>query len=167
MEKPPNPARHTSVLFVCMGNICRSPTAEGVFRTVAQRRNVLDRFMIDSAGTHGYHIGAAPDERAIAHAAAHGYDLSKLRARQVVADDFDRFDFVLAMDGDNVRHLKSICPLRSQNKIELLLDYSHEFAGGDVPDPYYGGAKDFERALVMIENGCAGLADFLVKRSGP
>ncbi len=165
MDNPLKPAHRTSILFVCMGNICRSPTAEGVFRALAQRRNQLDRFMIDSAGTHGYHTGAAPDERAIAQAAARGYDLSKLRARAVVADDFDRFDFVLAMDGDNVRHLKSMCPARCQNKIELLLNYSHAFAGADVPDPYYGSAQDFERALVMIEDGCNGLADFLVKRS--
>ena len=148
-----------------MGNICRSPTAEGVFRTIAQRGKVLDRFMIDSAGTHGYHIGAAPDERAIAHAATRGYDLSKLRARQVVADDFDRFDFVLGMDKENLRHLKSMSPSRCSNKIELLLDYGHEFGGGEVPDPYYGSAKDFERALVMIEDGCNGLVDFLVKRA--
>jgi protein-tyrosine phosphatase len=166
MEKPSVTSDRTGVLFVCMGNICRSPTAEGVFRSVVEKRQLGGRFLIDSAGTIDYHAGSPPDARAIAHAAKRGYDLSSLRARQVAAGDFDRFDFVLAMDKENLQTLQSMSPSRCRQKIELLLEYGHEFGGAEVPDPYYGSAKDFERALMMIEDGCNGLLDFLVSRSG-
>jgi len=161
---PDNKMRPTSVLFVCMGNICRSPTAEGVFRHEVRRRNLIEHFIADSAGTHGYHEGAPPDERAIAHAAKRGYDLSQLRARPVSPDDFDRFDFILVMDNQNLRHLKSLTPSRCQHKLELLLDYTNDHAGAEVPDPYYGGSKDFERVLDLVEEGCQGLLDFLIQR---
>lgn len=147
-----------------MGNICRSPTAEGVFRQQVRKRNLIEHFLVDSAGTHGYHDGAPPDQRAIAHAAKRGYDLSQLRARPVTPDDFDRFDFILAMDNQNLRHLKALTPSRCQHKLELLLDYCGEHAGQEVPDPYYGGAKDFERVLDLVETGCESLLDFLVQR---
>jgi protein-tyrosine phosphatase len=160
----PNAPRPTSVLFVCMGNICRSPTAEGVFRHHVRKRNLIEHFVVDSAGTHGYHDGAPPDERAIAHAARRGYDLSQLRARPVSPDDFDRFDFILAMDNQNLRHLKSLTPSRCQHKLELLLDYCSEHTGLEVPDPYYGGAKDFERVLDLVETGCQSLLEFLIQR---
>jgi protein-tyrosine phosphatase len=166
METPPRIVRRTSILFVCMGNICRSPTAEGVFRGAIQQKQVQDRFVVESAGTHGYHIGSPPDERAIAHAARRGYDLAQLRARPVVSEDFDKFDFILAMDNVNLRHLKSMSPSRCQHKLELLLNYGHEYAGAEVPDPYYGTPKDFEQALTMIEDGCQGLLEFLISRSG-
>src|SRR5450759_1341699 len=110
MDKASGTLDHIAILFVCMGNICRSPTAEGVFRSVMEKRKLTGRFLIDSAGTIDYHAGSPPDARAIAHAAKRGYDLSALRARQVVAGDFDRFDFVLAMDKENVRTLESMSP---------------------------------------------------------
>ncbi len=156
--------RPTSVLFVCMGNICRSPSAEGVFRAAIRKLKMADRFVIDSAGTHDYHTGEPPDARAIDHAERRGYDISQLRARPVTAEDFDKFDFILAMDHVNLRHLQSICPARCQHKLELLLDYGREHAGHEVPDPYSGGAREFERALTMIEDGCKGLAEFFVNR---
>ena len=160
----PKIARPTSVLFVCMGNICRSPTAEGVLRHLIRKQNLIDQFLVDSAGTHGYHEGAPPDERAVAHAAKRGYDLSQLRARPVSPDDFDQFDFILAMDNQNLRHLKSLTPSRCQHKLELLLDYCEVHSGKEVPDPYYGGPKDFEKVLDLVETGCGSLLDFLVQR---
>lgn len=164
MDKPLLP-RPTSVLFVCMGNICRSPTAEGVFRHELRRHKLIERFLADSAGTHGYHAGAPPDERAIKHAAKRGYDLSQLRARPVSSADFDTFDLILAMDNTNLRHLKTLAPSRCKHKLELLLDYSHNYAGEEVPDPYQGGARDFERVLTLVEDGCRGLLEFLVARN--
>jgi protein-tyrosine phosphatase len=149
------------VLFVCMGNICRSPTAEAVFRKMVESSPLAGNVDIDSAGTHGYHEGAPPDPRAIAHAAKRGYDLTPLRAREVSPSDFERFDYVIAMDELNRRHLKSICPTRLQNKIELLLDYGGESDEYEVPDPYHGKPQDFEVALDLIEAGCEGLHEYL------
>ena len=149
------------VLFVCMGNICRSPTAEAVFRKLVDEGPLAGKVDIDSAGTHGYHDGAPPDARAIEHAAKRGYDLTPLRAREVSPSDFERFDYVIAMDETNRRHLKSICPTRLQNKIELLLDYGGEADEYEVPDPYQGKPQDFEVALDLIEAGCEGLAEYL------
>ncbi len=149
------------VLFVCMGNICRSPTAEGVFRKITQSGPIAGLVDIDSAGTHGYHEGSPPDPRAIAHAAKRGYDISGLRAREVSPSDFERFDYIIAMDELNRRHLQSICPTRLKHKIELLLDYGGEVDEYEVPDPYYGSPKDFELALDLIEAGCEGLHEFI------
>jgi protein-tyrosine phosphatase len=116
---------------------------------------------IDSAGTHGYHVGAAPDPRAIAHAAKRGYDIALLRGRQVSAADFERFDYILAADAFNVRNLKAMCPTRLANKIEYLLDYGGEEDEFEIPDPYDGEARDFEVALDLIEAGCEGLLEYL------
>jgi protein-tyrosine phosphatase len=116
---------------------------------------------IDSAGTHGYYEGSPPDPRAIEHAKKRGYDLTPLRARAVSPTDFERFDYVIAMDALNRRHLKSICPTRLQNKIELLLDYGGEDDEYEVPDPYQGKPEDFELALDLIEAGCEGLHEYL------
>jgi len=149
------------VLFVCMGNICRSPTAEAVLRKLVEDGPLAGKVDIDSAGTHGYHDGAPPDARAVAHAAKRGYDLTPLRARVVSPSDFERFDYVIAMDETNRRHLQSICPTRLQNKIELLLDYGGEADEYEVPDPYQGKPQDFEVALDLIEAGCEGLAEYL------
>jgi protein-tyrosine phosphatase len=156
--------RPTSILFVCMGNICRSPTAEGVFRHEVRHHRLTDRFLIDSAGTHGYHVGSPPDDRAIAHAAKRGYDLRQLRARPVTAEDFDNFDIILAMDHTNLRHLKTLAPSRCHHKLELLMHYGHQHSDEEVPDPYQGGSKDFEHALNLIEDGCRGLIEFLMQR---
>lgn len=151
------------VLFVCMGNICRSPTAEAVFRKMAEQRGLSAPLEIDSAGTHGYHLGRAPDSRSIAHAARRGYDLTRLRARAVVAADFDEFDYVVAMDDNNVAQLMKICPSHHVKKIQLMLDYAGEGAPREVPDPYQGKEHDFERVLDLVEMGCRGLVDHIVE----
>ena len=152
------------VLFVCMGNICRSPTAEGVFRKMAIENGLSGKLEIDSAGTHGYHAGLPPDSRATAHAAKRGVDLTALRAREVVPGDFVRYDYVIAMDEENIRHLKAICPEHLAGKIELLLDYADTSNRREVPDPYQGKAKDFELVLDLIEQGCRGLVNRLIEQ---
>jgi protein-tyrosine phosphatase len=139
------------VLFVCSGNICRSPTAEGVFRHLARSRGVLARLRIDSAGTQDYHAGEAPDPRAMEYAARRGYDLSALRARQVAARDFDEFDHILAMDRGHLRILKALAPPDSRAQIALFLDHSASWPGLDVPDPYYGSGRGFDTVLDMVE----------------
>ena len=152
-----------SILFVCTANICRSPTAEGVFRRLLANHGAVDRFDVDSAGTHEYYTGKPPYPMAVAAAKARGYDLTHLIARRVRSHDFDHFDLILGMDRSNVASLKSICPTACKEKIELLLDYGDEFHGKDVPDPYGHEVKDFELALDMIEDGCRGLATLLLR----
>lgn len=144
------------ILFVCLGNICRSPTAEGVFR---QRALVagMPALQIDSAGTAGWHIGKAPDPRTVRAAAQRGYDLASLRARQVVENDFHQFDFILAMDRNNLADLQAIRPARSTAELGLFLDYAGDFPESEVPDPYYGGDQGFELVLDLIENASDGL----------
>ncbi len=154
----------TRILFVCMGNICRSPSAEGVLRQRAEAANFAHLLEIDSAGTHAYHIGEAPDKRSIAHAARRGYALANLRARQVQASDFAEFDFVLAMDEDNLALLKSRCPSAHQHKLALFMHYAPLSLGSKiVPDPYYGVADDFERVLDYCEAAADGLLALLAK----
>lgn len=145
------------MLFVCMGNICRSPTAEGVFRHLLEQQGMTGQVMTDSAGTHDYHIGAPPDLRAQAAAARRGYDLSTLRARQVTPADFERFDYVLAMDEANLRELLPLCPEASRDRLRLFLDFAEEVERRDVPDPYYGGEQGFEHVLDLVENAARGL----------
>lgn len=146
------------VLFVCTGNICRSPTAEGVFRAAAEAAGLGARTTADSAGTQGYHIGEAPDPRSVRAAAARQVDISGLRARRVAATDFHRFDLILAMDRGHLHALQSLAPPTPRAKIQLFLDYAGApFAGGDVPDPYYGDGDGFEHVLDMTENAVAGL----------
>ncbi len=145
----------TRILMVCMGNICRSPTAEGVLRAQLQRAGMAGRVAVDSAGTVGSHAGEPPDPRAIAHAAARGYELAALRARAVVAEDFERFDWLLAMDDDNLAWLRKRAPAGAVDRCALLLP----FAGMQqeplaVPDPYYGSAAGFERVLDLLEAAC-------------
>ncbi len=139
------------VLFVCMGNICRSPTAEGVFRRLVQQQALHDLILIDSAGTHAYHVGNPPDPRAQRTALGRGIDLSPLRARQVRREDFVYFDYILAMDRDNLADLLEICPAEHQAKLSLLLPHAPHLELQEVPDPYYGGPAGFERVLDMIE----------------
>ena len=141
----------TRVLFVCMGNICRSPTAEAVFRHATKQAGLEGAIVCDSAGTHGYHIGEPPDQRAQQAALRRGYDMSQLRARQVSANDFEQFDFVLAMDRHNLAMLGRMCPQQQAHKLSLYCDFHAQFVGQEVPDPYYGGAKSFEQVLDMIE----------------
>jgi protein-tyrosine phosphatase len=146
----------TSVLFVCMGNICRSPTAEGVFRNLVEKEGLADRFLIDSAGTHAYHVGEPPDERARRAASSRGIELGGLRARQVRFADFRDFDHILVMDADNRDALLFMQPGEHARKIGLLLDYAPRLKIKEVPDPYYGGAQGFEKVLDMIEAASEG-----------
>ena len=139
-------------LFVCTGNICRSPSAEGVARALAERQGVGHLFEFDSAGTHGYHVGKPPDPRAIAAALRRGYDLSPLRARRVTEFDFIRFDYVLAMDREHLELLQRACPPQYQHKLKMFLDFGEDPDQDEVPDPYYGDAQGFEQVLDLVEN---------------
>ncbi|MBK6850185.1 MAG: low molecular weight phosphotyrosine protein phosphatase [Burkholderiales bacterium] len=153
------------VLMVCMGNICRSPTAEAVLRHRLQRAG-LSGIEVDSAGTHAGHIGHQPDDRAIAHAGRRGYELAHLRARRVRGDDFEAFDLVVAMDDDNLESLQQICPPEAAHKLVLLLDFAPQADQPQVPDPYYGGPAGFERVLDLVELGCDGLLQYLQSQQG-
>ena len=150
-----------SVLFVCLGNICRSPTAEGVFRHLAREAGLEGRLRIDSAGTGGYHVGAPPDARAMAAAQARGYDLAAIRARRIAPEDFEQFNLILAMDEDNLVYLRGIAPENSRAQLALLLDYAPGRQEREVPDPYYGGRNGFEQVLDLVDEACAGLLDEL------
>lgn len=145
------------VLFVCMGNICRSPTAEGVFKRFVADYGLSKQIESDSAGTHDYHIGEPPDSRSQAAAKRRGYDLSALRARQVALDDFADFDYVLAMDEVNHAALRRLCPAQYRERVKLFLEFSPEAGRRDVPDPYYGGAQGFEEVLDLVELAAQGL----------
>ena len=145
-----------SVLFVCMGNICRSPTAEGVFRKLVHEHGLEDYFEIDSAGTHAYHVGNPPDERARKAALARGLDLAKLRARQVGHADFENFDHILVMDRDNLDTLSFVCPRTHAHKIKLFLEFAPGVKVKEVPDPYSGGEKGFEQVLDLVEKAAVG-----------
>ncbi len=154
----------TRILFVCMGNICRSPSAEGVARSLFDRAGLAAQVDLDSAGTHGYHVGEPPDQRARQAAARRGYDLAPLRARQVSDADFSRFDLILAMDRANLSALSRRCPAEERHKLRLFLDYAHNWREDEVPDPYYGGDAGFERVLDMIEDAVHGLIEDLRRR---
>lgn len=147
------------ILFVCTGNICRSPTAEGVFRHRAQAAGLGCH--IDSAGTHAYHIGEQPDRRSQAHALRRGYDLSVQRARQVADDDFAHYSHILVMDRQNLAALMARCPAEHAHKLALFLAYGTLDPQGEVPDPYYGGDAGFERVLDLIEDASDGLIEAL------
>ncbi|MDO8348524.1 MAG: low molecular weight protein-tyrosine-phosphatase [Rugosibacter sp.] len=151
------------ILFVCTGNICRSPTAEGVARALAEKQGVGHLFEFDSAGTVGYHAGEPPDPRAIAAAAKRGYDLAPLRARQVTEKDFFCFDYVLAMDRDHLKVLQKLCPPTHTNGLSLLLDYDDSTPEDEVPDPYYGGPEGFDAVLTLVENAAGQLIRRLAK----
>jgi len=151
------------VLFVCLGNICRSPTAEGVFRKLVTEQGLSEKIEIDSAGTHAYHIGSPPDARATQAAARRGIDLSDLRGRQATTNDLHSFDYVLAMDSDNHSHLISIGGDQTGN-VRMFLEYASTVSNLDVPDPYWGGSSGFERVLDMIEDASEGLLADIRKR---
>lgn len=154
------------VLFVCMGNICRSPMAEGVFRHGVDQAGLNHSIQIDSAGTHGYHLGARPDPRAQAAAARRRYDLSGLRARQVTRQDIQAFDYVLAMDLDNLAYLDGLGSPCSREKPQLFLDYARDVELREVPDPYYGPEEGFELVLDLAENASRGLLTHIQRRLG-
>jgi len=151
-----------SILVVCTGNICRSPTGEGVLRVKAKARGLDAVVRVASAGTHDYHIGEAPDARSVRHAIKRGYDLSAQRAQQVSAEHFAEFDYILAMDRSHLRILKALAPMNSRAKVGLFLDRSQSWKSGDVPDPYYGGPEGFERVLDMIEEASDAWLDAMV-----
>lgn len=140
-----------------MGNICRSPTAQGVFEQLVEAHALSDAVVVDSAGTHAYHVGERPDKRASQAASRRGIDMSRQRARRVSEVDFEEFDLVLAMDYANYEDLGAVCPPGHETKLRLFLDYASDIADREVPDPYYGGASGFERVLDLIEMAAAGL----------
>jgi protein-tyrosine phosphatase len=151
------------VLFVCMGNICRSPTAEGVFRKLVVDAGMAERIHIASAGTHAYHVGDPPDLRSQEAARRRGIDLSALRGRHVTAQHIKEYDYVLAMDGDNYDGLMDICPSGCEEKIRLFLEFAPHRPEREVPDPYYGGAAGFDKVLDMIEEAASGLLETIRK----
>jgi protein-tyrosine phosphatase len=152
-----------SVLFVCMGNICRSPTAHGVFHHKVKELSLEHLIEVDSAGTHNYHPNSPPDERSQEHAAKRGYDLSDLRARQIKAADFAKFDLILVMDRDNLKLVQERCPPQYLANVKRLTEFCVNLESDVVPDPYYGGASGFDHVLDLVEDACDGLLSHLTK----
>lgn len=149
------------VLFVCMGNLCRSPTAEAVFRRQAELAGLWPAVQCASAGTHDFHVGSAPDGRARAAALQRGYDMSRQRGRHVSDEDFGRYDMVLAMDAQNMELLRKRCPTEHVQKLGMLMEFARRHAVTDVPDPYYGSARGFDLVLDMIEDACCALLEHI------
>lgn len=149
----------TSVLFVCLGNICRSPTAHGVFESMVRERGMSEHIKVDSCGTGDWHIGHSPDKRATAEAADRGYRLEHLRARQVRPSDFNEFDYIIAMDAQNLADLSAMCPADFRGTLALFLPFAPGNPVEDVPDPYYGGPEGFTQVLDMIEAASEGLLE--------
>lgn len=162
-DKPTSPVK---VLFVCMGNICRSPTAEGVFRRKVEEAGLTDRILIDSAGTHSFHVGEGPDPRATEAAAKRDIDLTGLRARKAIKEDFEGFDFVLAMDNDNMALLEMLRDGSDDAHLHLFLEFAPQRPESEVPDPYYGGDQGFEHVLDLIEEAADGLLAHIREQHG-
>jgi protein-tyrosine phosphatase len=152
------------ILFVCMGNICRSPTAEAIFYRKLADRELLQKVKIDSAGTHNFHPDAPPDERSQMHALKRGYDMSYLRARQIVDSDFEEFDLLLTMDWDNRALLEERCPPQHLQKVRGLAEFLQTSQASVIPDPYYGGDQGFEHVLDLIEEASEGLMKFTLQK---
>lgn len=152
-----------SLLMVCMGNICRSPTAHGVMRAQITARGWQNKVLVDSCGTHADHLGEPADARAQQHALLRGYDLSELRARRVQPEDFRRHTLILAMDHHNMARLEQLCPPNLQYKLQLLTHFCRRHRSSTVPDPYYGGEAGFEKVLDLVEDACTGLLDHLAR----
>jgi protein-tyrosine phosphatase len=152
------------ILFVCMGNICRSPTAEAVFYKRLANQKLLHKVKIDSAGTHNFHPNAPPDERSKVHALKRGYDMSHLRARQIVDSDFEEFDLLLTMDWDNRALLEERCPAQHLHKVRGLAEFLQTSHASVIPDPYYGGDQGFEHVLDLIEEASEGLMKFTLQK---
>jgi protein-tyrosine phosphatase len=155
------------IVFVCTGNICRSPTAEGVLRHLAAARGLADRIEVASAGTESWHVGAPPDARSQAHARRRGYELAAQRARHFTRADFARFDRVIAMDAGHHTQLRRLCPPDRAHTLRHAADFSALVPAGGVPDPYYGDARDFEQVLDMVESVCAGVLAELLSGDAP
>ncbi len=154
------------VIFICMGNICRSPTAHGVFARIVKEAGLAHAIEIDSAGTHAYHVGEPPDHRAQAAALQRGYDLGDLRARKIQPLDCEKYDYLLVMDEDNLQDVLSICSPRHHEKVQLFLRYADGIYTREVPDPYYGGSKGFEHVLDLVEAASIGLLEDIRRRWG-
>jgi protein-tyrosine phosphatase len=152
------------VLFVCLGNICRSPTAQGVFVEKVKQAGLSENILVDSAGTGDWHLGYAPDKRSAAAAKNRGYDLSALRARLVTSDDFNQFDYVLAMDNSNLSDLTIMCPANFTGQLALFLSYTDSYNDTEVPDPYYGDGDGFDLVLDMVEAASDGLLEQIKAR---
>lgn len=150
-----------SVLFVCLGNICRSPTAHGMFLDLVQKEGLEQRVFVDSAGTHAYHVSEPPDQRAQEAARKRGVDLSPLRARKATAGDFELFDYILAMDRSNYEHLMELCPSGFEYKLKLFMEFAPQMGYEEVPDPYYGGPSGFDRVFDMVEEASRGLLEHI------
>lgn len=163
-SKYPEPKKKVSVLFVCMGNICRSPTAHGVFRHLVEQEGLSDYIYIDSAGTHAYHVEEPPDPRALSTASNRGINMSDLRARRAIEKDFEYFEYVIAMDNDNFSNLEKISPVDRVDRLMLFLEFAPGVDEDEVPDPYYGGVKGFEHVFDMIEAASQGLLDDIKQR---
>ncbi len=164
-REPISIAMHTRVLFVCMGNICRSPMAEGVFRHMVAQAGLQDVVTVASAGTHAFHEGEAPDKRAQAAVEKRGYSIADLTARKVDPESFDDFDLILAMDWDNLALLQNIAPRQGQHKMQLLMRFASDHESAIIPDPYYGGQGGFEQVLDYIEDACQGLLEVAKRRA--
>ena len=149
----------TGVLFVCLGNICRSPTSEGVFRSLVKNRNLDSEIYADSVGTAGYHIGYPPDSRAVEAAAKRGVSISHLRARRLERRDFEKFDYMIGMDFNNLQDLKAMAPRDYKGRICLFMDFAPDWDIQEIPDPYYGGHNGFEQVLDMVQDASAGLIE--------
>jgi len=164
-REPISMTMNTRVLFVCMGNVCRSPLAEGVFRHLIRQAGLEDVVKVTSAGTHALHAGEAPDPRAQAAAGRRGYDISDLRARKITERDFDEHDLILAMDWENLSLLQQAAPKRAHHKLQLLMRFATEHESATIPDPYYGATQGFETALDYIEDACNGLLEVARRRA--
>mgnify|MGYP006075800989 CR=1 FL=1 len=153
---------NTSVLFVCLGNICRSPTAHGVFEKMVNEAGLQQSITVDSCGTGDWHIGHSPDERSASAALARGYDLSHLRSRQINSNDFNQYDYILVMDQQNLLDVQAMCPSDYSGKLELFLDYANNFSEAtEVPDPYYGGLSGFDNVIDLVEDASTTLLSTL------
>jgi len=160
-------SKRITVLVVCTGNICRSPTGEGVLRALVERRGLAERIEVRSAGTHDYHLGEGPDTRSVRHAKRRGYDLTALRASQVGREDFFTSDYILAMDRGHLRILRNMAPPDATARVGLFLEASGKWKGEDVPDPYYGGPEGFEQVLDMVEEAAERWLDRIVGEMDP
>lgn len=160
MNKP------VSVLFVCLGNICRSPTAHGLFRDLVEKKGQADYILIDSAGTGDWHVGRPPDSRATKYAESRGVDVSDLRARQVNQIDFDQFDYILAMDKQNLADLQTMRPSNFDKHLGLFLEFAEDYQEAEVPDPYYGGQESFSLVFDMVANASEGLYSDICEKHG-
>ncbi len=158
--------KKTGVLFVCLGNICRSPSAEGIFRKLVEERNLSGKYNIDSAGTSGWHSGELPDRRMRSHGAKRGYVFDSL-SRKFSVNDFDEFDYILAMDDNNFYDIMELAPsAESQQKVHRMADYLRHMNADHIPDPYYSGAEGFELVLDLLEDACGGLLEDIESENG-